>query len=81
MLATCMLLEVFAKKNFVEKPGLHRTLLGDGIATALAGSLGGVPNTTYSEVTGAISLTKVTNPFILRISAFTAIVFFILSGK
>ncbi len=63
------------EKNFVEKPGLHRTLLGDGIATALAGSLGGVPNTTYSEVTGAISLTKVTNPFILRISAFTAIVF------
>ncbi len=63
------------EKNFVEKPGLHRTLLGDGIATALAGSLGGVPNTTYSEVTGAISLTKVTNPFILRISALTAIVF------
>ena len=62
-------------KNFVEKPGLHRTLLGDGIATAFAGFFGGVPNTTYSEVTGAISLTKVTNPFILRISAITAIVF------
>ncbi len=64
-----------AGKNFVEKPGLHRTLLGDGIATSLAGCVGGVPNTTYSEVTGAISLTKVTNPFILRISAITAIVF------
>lgn len=64
-----------AEKNFVEKPGLHRTLLGDGIATGLAGCVGGVPNTTYSEVTGAISLTKVTNPFILRISAVTAIVF------
>jgi len=63
------------KKNFVEKPGLHRTLLGDGIATAVAGSLGGVPNTTYSEVTGAISLTKITNPFVLRIAAITAIVF------
>lgn len=63
------------EKNFVEKPGLHRTLLGDGIATAFAGFFGGVPNTTYSEVTGAISLTKVTNPFILRISAITAIVF------
>ncbi|WP_346856507.1 solute carrier family 23 protein [uncultured Draconibacterium sp.] len=62
-------------KNFIEKPGLHRTLLGDGIATALAGFFGGVPNTTYSEVTGAITLTKVTNPFILRVSAITAIVF------
>lgn len=64
-----------AGKNFVEKPGLHRTLLGDGIATSLAGCFGGVPNTTYSEVTGAISLTKVTNPFVLRVSAVTAIVF------
>lgn len=64
-----------AEKNFIEKPGLHRTLLGDGIATGVAGMFGGVPNTTYSEVTGAISLTKVTNPFILRISAVTAIVF------
>ena len=62
-------------KNFIEKPGLNRTLLGDGIATSLAGFLGGVPNTTYSEVTGAISLTKVTNPFILRIAAITAIIF------
>ncbi len=64
-----------AEKNFVEKPGLHRTLLGDGVATALAGFFGGVPNTTYSEVTGAISLTKVTNPFVLRIAAITAIAF------
>ena len=62
-------------KNFIEKPGLNRTLLGDGIATALAGFFGGVPNTTYSEVTGAISLTKITNPFILRIAAITAIIF------
>lgn len=64
-----------AEKNFVRKPGLHRTMLGDGIATAFAGFVGSVPNTTYSEVTGAISLTKVTNPVILRISAITAIVF------
>ncbi|MCK5730148.1 MAG: uracil permease [Draconibacterium sp.] len=63
------------EKNFIEKPGLHRTLLGDGIATAFAGFFGGVPNTTYSEVTGAIALTKITNPFILRIAAITAIVF------
>ncbi len=62
-------------KNFIEKPGLHRTMLGDGIATAMAGFFGGVPNTTYSEVTGAIALTKVTNPFILRIAAITAIIF------
>lgn len=64
-----------AEKNFIEKPGLNRTMLGDGIATSLAGLLGGVPNTTYSEVTGAISLTKVTNPFVLRVAAITAIVF------
>jgi len=62
-------------KNFIEKPGLHRTILGDGIATAFAGFFGGVPNTTYSEVTGAITLTKITNPFILRIAAITAIIF------
>lgn len=69
-----------AEKNFVEKPGLHRTLLGDGIATAFAGFLGGPPNTTYSEVTGAISLTKVTNPRVLQIAAVTAIVFSVI-GK
>jgi uracil permease len=62
-------------KNFIEKPGLNRTLLGDGIATAVAGFFGGVPNTTYSEVTGAISLTKVTNPFVMRVAAITAIIF------
>ncbi len=64
-----------ANKDFIKEPGLHRTLLGDGIATILAGFLGGVPNTTYSEVTGAISLTKITDPRILRISAITAIIF------
>ncbi|MFB6320329.1 uracil-xanthine permease family protein [Saccharicrinis sp. FJH54] len=69
-----------AGKNFVEKPGLNRTLLGDGIATAFAGFLGGPPNTTYSEVTGAISLTKVTNPRVLQIAAVTGIVFSVI-GK
>ncbi|TKG88620.1 uracil permease [Puteibacter caeruleilacunae] len=64
-----------AEKDFIEKPGLHRTLLGDGVASAFAGFMGGPPNTTYSEVTGAITLTKVTNPLVLRISAITAIVF------
>lgn len=64
-----------AEKDFIHKPGLHRTLLGDGVATAFAGCFGGPPNTTYSEVTGAISLTKVTDPRVLRVSAVTAIVF------
>ena len=61
-------------KNFVEDPGIHRTLMGDGLATALAGFFGGPPNTTYSEVTGAVALTKVYNPAIMRIAALTAIV-------
>ncbi len=64
-----------ADKDFVKEPGLHRTLLGDGVATSFAGFLGGPPNTTYSEVTGAIALTKITDPRILRIAAVTAIVF------
>lgn len=64
-----------AHKNFIEEPGLHKTLLGDGVATMVAGMLGGPPNTTYSEVTGAVSLTKVVDPRVLRISAVTAILF------
>jgi uracil permease len=64
-----------ADKKFVKDPGLHRTLLGDGVATAFAGFFGGPPNTTYSEVTGAVALTKITDPRVLRIAAVTAIVF------
>lgn len=64
-----------ANKKFVKDPGLHRTLLGDGIATVFAGFLGGPPNTTYSEVTGAVALTKIVDPRVLRIAAVTAIVF------
>ena len=64
-----------AEKQFVKDPGLHRTLLGDGVATAFAGFLGGPPNTTYSEVTGAVALTKIVDPRIIRIAAVTAIVF------
>lgn len=64
-----------AKKDFIRDPGLHRTLMGDGLATFVAGIFGGPPNTTYSEVTGAVSLTKVTDPRVLRISAVTAIAF------
>lgn len=64
-----------AEKDFVKDPGLHRTLLGDGLACLVAGLLGGPPVTTYSEVTGAMSLTKVTSPQVIRIAAITAIVF------
>ncbi len=69
-----------AKKDFLTNPGLNRTMLGDGIATSFAGLVGSVPNTTYSEVTGAVELTKVTDPKILRISAITAIIFSVI-GK
>lgn len=69
-----------ANKKFVKNPGLDRTILGDGLATAFAGFFGGPPNTTYSEVTGAIALTKVTDPRVLRIAAITAIAFSII-GK
>lgn len=60
-------------KNYLEKPGLHRTLLGDGLATSLAACLGGPPNTTYSEVTGAVILTKSYNPAIMTWAALAAI--------
>ena len=64
-----------AGKDFVKNPGLHRTLLGDGLACVFAGLIGGPPVTTYSEVTGAVSLTKVTSPAVIRIAAVTGIVF------
>ena len=64
-----------AGKNYVKDPGLHRTLLGDGLACLTASFLGAPPVTTYSEVTGAMSLTKVTMPRVLRITAISAILF------
>ncbi len=60
-------------KNFIEDPGLNRTLLGDGIATLVAGLLGGPANTTYGENTGVLAITKNYNPQILRIAAIFAI--------
>lgn len=60
-------------KNFLNKPGLHRTLLGDGIATSAAAALGGPPNTTYAEVTGAVMLTKNFNPRVMTWAAGWAI--------
>ncbi len=61
-------------KDFIQDPGIHRTLIGDGLATSLAGLIGGPANTTYSENTGAVALTGVTNPIIMRIAACFAIV-------
>lgn len=60
-------------KDFLKKPGLHRTLLGDGIATAAASLVGGPPNTTYAEVTGAVMLTRNFNPNIMTWAAVWAI--------
>ncbi|NLX67273.1 MAG: uracil-xanthine permease [Bacteroidales bacterium] len=64
-----------AEKDFVKNPGLHRTLFGDGIACCVSGFIGGPPVTTYSEVTGAMILTKVTDPAVIRIAAITGIIF------
>ena len=60
-------------KDFVKEPGIHRTMMGDGIATSLASFLGGPPNTTYSEVTGAVTLTRAFNPAIMTWAAIFAI--------
>jgi uracil permease len=59
-------------KNFFEDPGLHRTLLGDGLATMMAGFLGGPANTTYGENTSVLAVTKVYDPSILRLAAVIA---------
>ncbi len=61
-------------QNFVEDPGLNRTLLGDGLATLAAGFIGGPANTTYGENTGVLAITKNYNPGILRITAIFAII-------
>lgn len=60
--------------DYVRDPGIHRTLLGDGLATSVAALLGGPPNTTYSEVTGAVAITKITNPAIMTWAAISAVV-------
>jgi len=62
-------------KDYTEKPGLHRTMAGDGLAVLFAGLIGGPPVTTYSEVTGAVSLTKNFNPVVMTWAAGLAIVF------
>lgn len=61
-------------KDFIKDPGIHRTLLGDGLATSISAFIGGPANTTYSENTGAVALTGVFNPMVMRIAAVFAIV-------
>ena len=60
--------------NYIEDPGLHRTLLGDGLATSIAGFIGGPANTTYGENTGVLALTKVYDPAVVRLAAIIAVV-------
>ncbi len=62
------------KKDFLKDPGVHRTLLGDGIATTVSALIGGPANTTYSENTGAVALTGVYNPLVMRVAAVFAII-------
>lgn len=69
-----------ANKDFVKDPGLHRTMLGDGLACLFASFFAGPPVTTYSEVTGAMQITRVTHPQVIRIAALTAIIFSVI-GK
>lgn len=61
-------------KNFIEDPGLHRTLVGDGLATTLSALVGGPANTTYGENTGVLELSKVYDPRVIRIAAVYAII-------
>ena len=61
-------------KNFIEDPGLHKTLIGDGIGTAIASLFGAPANTTYGENTGVLALTKVYDPFVVRLAACYAMV-------
>ena len=60
--------------NYISDPGLHRTLIGDGVATALAGMFGGPSNTTYGENTGVLVLSKVYDPRVVRLAAIYAII-------
>ncbi len=62
-------------KNFISEPGLHRSLMGDGLATTLASLFGGPANTTYGENTGVLALSKVYDPRVVRIAAYFAVLF------
>ena len=62
-------------KNYIKDPGLHRSLMGDGLATTLASLFGGPANTTYGENTGVLALSKVYDPRVIRIAAYFAVLF------
>ncbi|MCI8688012.1 MAG: uracil-xanthine permease [Lawsonibacter sp.] len=62
------------EENFIEDPGLHRTLIGDGVATSIAGMFGGPANTTYGENTGVLELSQVFDPKVVRLAAVYAVV-------
>ena len=62
------------KRNFISNPGLHKTLIGDGLATSFAGLFGGPANTTYGENTGVLALSKVYDPRVVRLAAYFAII-------
>ncbi|MBU9720420.1 MULTISPECIES: solute carrier family 23 protein [Bacillaceae] len=70
-----MVLSKIVSKNFVEKPGLHRSIFGDGVATMISSFLGGPPNTTYGENIGVVALTRVFSVFVIGGAAVIAIVF------
>ncbi|PID77000.1 MAG: uracil permease [Deltaproteobacteria bacterium] len=75
-----MVISEICEKDFVKTPGLHRTMAGDGLAVCFAGFIGGPPVTTYSEVTGAVSITGAKDPKIMTFAAITAILL-AFSGK
>ncbi|SHN15329.1 solute carrier family 23 protein [Gracilibacillus kekensis] len=70
-----MVLSKIAGKNFIKKPGLHRSILGDGVATMIASALGGPPNTTYGENIGVLAITRVFSVFVIGGAAVLAILF------
>ena len=70
-----MVLNKLTKRNFFKKPGLHRTLLGDGLSSVLAGFVGGPPTTSYGENIGVLAMTKVHSVWVLGGAALFAIIF------
>ncbi|WP_100404541.1 solute carrier family 23 protein [Bacillus solitudinis] len=70
-----MVLSKIVGKNFIQKPGLHRSILGDGVATIIASFIGGPPNTTYGENIGVLAITRVFSVFVIGGAAVLAIVF------
>ncbi len=70
-----MVLSKVAGKNFLEKPGMHRTVMGDGLATMIAASIGGPPNTTYGENVGVVAITRVFSVFVVGGAAVLAVAF------